>query len=96
MKTKLKITETCFDHIDEDLHFVITASENWSIKKIKQLKEKYPDDVKIVHENKDGSLVAHVPKDWIKIQPKKNYTLSDAQKKLVVQRLQQGRKNKIG
>lgn len=38
---------------------------------IKRLKEKYPDEVDIQHTNKDGSIVAHIPIEWMRILPVK-------------------------
>ena len=35
--------------------------------KVKKLAEKYPDEVKIVVENPDSSIVAHLPLSYIKI-----------------------------
>lgn len=37
--------------------------------RVKSLAEKFPDEVKITAENKDGSIVAHIPTDWVKINP---------------------------
>lgn len=35
--------------------------------RIRQLAEKFPDDVEIMHENADGSVMAHIPVKYIKI-----------------------------
>lgn len=35
--------------------------------KVKRLAEECPDEVKIVHENLDGSIVAHLPLSYIKV-----------------------------
>jgi len=46
------------------------------ITKIEKLAEKYPDDVKIIHRNEDGTVVAHMPISYIHLSnAKKN--LSD-------------------
>ncbi len=45
----------------------VTFTQRRYITKIKRLAEKYPDKVKITAENKDGSIVAHVPTRAIKI-----------------------------
>ena len=37
--------------------------------KLLKLAEKSPDDVKIISENKDASLFAHIPVNYIKISP---------------------------
>lgn len=46
----------------------ITAHSNSKLKgKIKKLAEKYPDEVKIISENQDGSIFAHVPIKYVKV-----------------------------
>ena len=49
--------------------------------KVKKLAEEYPDEVKICHENKDGSIVAHIPVSYVKISHPKVYS-EDAKKKM--------------
>jgi predicted N-acetyltransferase YhbS len=34
---------------------------------VRKLAEKYPDEVQIVAENEDGSIVAHIPVSYLKI-----------------------------
>lgn len=55
------------------------------ITKIKKLKEKYPDEVDIVAENYDGSIVAHIPTKWVKISPPRK--ISDEQREAASKRL---------
>ena len=45
----------------------VTFSQGRYISKIRKLAEKYPDKVQITAENKDGSIVAHIPVKAIKI-----------------------------
>lgn len=49
--------------------------------KVKKLAEQYPDEVKICHENKDGSIVAHIPVSYVKISHPKVYS-EDARKRM--------------
>lgn len=63
------------------------------ITKIKRLKEKYPDDVDIVKENKDGTIVAHIPTKWIKISACK-VNMSEERKQANAERLKQYRNKK--
>jgi len=46
----------------------LSITQKSYIKQIKKLKDKYPDDVKLV-ENKDGSIFATLPVEWIQIKP---------------------------
>ena len=36
---------------------------------IRKLAEKYPEECEILAENKDGTLLAHIPVEWVKISP---------------------------
>lgn len=70
----MRIRETVYNHTAGDSVFYITANDSWSISMIRRLNKKYPDDVKIIIKNKDGSLLAEAPKDWMKIVPRKQKT----------------------
>lgn len=61
------------------------------INKIKKLAEKYPDEVTITHENKDGSIVAYIPVKWIKVSPPRQ--VSDEQREAARERLKSYREN---
>lgn len=74
--------ETCVEYVDVDKHATFCSSERKWINKINRLKEKYPDEVTIVHDSEDnyGTLVAKIPKSWMKISPPKKMNLTDEQK----------------
>jgi hypothetical protein len=69
------MSETVFDHLSGEETFTITAEEKWSINLITRLKEKHPDDVKILFTNEDGSLLAQIPYKWVKIRPPRYYLM---------------------
>jgi U3 small nucleolar ribonucleoprotein component len=69
----------------------VTLSQGRYISKVKKLAEKYPDEVEVVAENKDGSIVAHVPLRYIKISRPKEMT--EEQKQKAAERLQRVRSN---
>lgn len=50
-----------------DKYASVTASEMKLKNKIKKLAKDYPDDVKILYQNEDGSILARMPRNWIKI-----------------------------
>lgn len=52
--------------------------------RVKKLAEERPDECQIVHENKDGSVVAHFPVKWVKINP--TVILTDEQRAERVER----------
>lgn len=75
-----EVRETVYEHLSSGETFTVTAAERWSVAMLRRLKEKYPEQVKIVSENKDGSLLARVPFDWMRIVPKRRDTMTDEQR----------------
>lgn len=63
----------------------VTFSQGRYITKIKKLAEKYPDEVQICSENKDGSIVAHIPVSYIKINNSKR-EISEEERELLRER----------
>lgn len=59
--------ENCIEWLTNEDVVSVTFSQRKFKNKIKKLAEKYPDEVKIIAENKDGSIFAHIPLSWIKI-----------------------------
>lgn len=59
------------------------------VTRIKELAKKKPDKCKITAENSDGSIVAHIPVSWIRINPEKE--LSDEQRQAIAERLNKHR-----
>lgn len=52
---------------------------------IERLAKKFPDECQIVERNADGSMMAHVPTEWVKIFP--NRTVGEKQRELSRQRM---------
>lgn len=63
-----------------------TFSQGRWISKIKKLAQKYPEEVKIVTENKSGSIVAHFPVSYLHISNSKR-EMSDEQRNAAAERL---------
>lgn len=56
--------------------------------RVRKLAEDYPEDVKIRHENQDGSIVATIPVSFIKIYPKsKGREMTDEEKEAARERM---------
>lgn len=68
------IRETVFDHVAGENFVTVSTSESTWISRLQKLKANYPDDISIRHINTDGSLIAQIPKDWLKVKPKKKYS----------------------
>jgi len=78
---KLEDQSTVYEHVPPDGKiFIVTAAEPWSVGMINRLKKSHPDEVKITAVNKDGSLVAELPLDWMRIKPKYTKNLTDEQR----------------
>ena len=81
------IKETNFEFVaGESIATMSTAESKW-INRIKKLAEQYPDDVKIVAVNKDGSLLAHVPVKWFNLKPPVKRNLTDEQRAELSERM---------
>lgn len=80
------IRETVYEHCSGDSTFTMTAAERWSIAMIYRLKERFPEQVDIRHTNPDGSMVVHLPFEWMRIVPKKKSNLTDEQKQALSER----------
>lgn len=72
----------------------VTFSQGRYISKIKKLAEKYPDKVQIKHENKDGSIVAHIPVKAIKINIIEKRELTEEEKERNKENLAKAREEK--
>lgn len=59
--------ENCIEWLTGQTTCTITLSQSKYINKVKRLAEKNPKEVKILHTNKDGSIVAKLPLSAIKI-----------------------------
>lgn len=82
-----EIRETCFDHQFGAAYATLSSAEYPVVNRMKKLAEKHPDEVKIVAENKDGSICVHVPWKWVKISPPRQLNLTDEQRAERVARL---------
>jgi len=63
----------------------VTAPSGSALKsKLSKLAENCPDDVKIIAQNEDGSIYAHIPVKYVKISPPRK--ISDEQKRIASER----------
>ena len=59
--------ENCIEWISNQHSITCTFSQLKWVNKVKQLQKKHPDKVKIVAENEDGSIVAKMPINALKL-----------------------------
>ena len=65
--------ENCIEWVNGQKNVTVTLSQNKYINKVKKLAESNS-DVKIVRENSDGSILAHLPLKFIKISAPRQMT----------------------
>lgn len=71
----------------------VTVPSGTALKsKLIRLAEKNPEEVKIIVENKDGSLFVHIPVSYVKISPPRQ--VSDEQREAASERFKQMWKDK--
>lgn len=87
--------ETGINHIAGDNFVTFFSSERKWINRIRKLKEEFPNEVDIKHENPDGSLVAHIPTSWFQIKPRKKIQFTEEQILAAKARLEKGRLKRL-
>src|SRR5574344_46274 len=62
-----ELRENAIEWINGQDKVTVTLSQGRYISKVKRLADKFPEEVEIVEENEDGTLLAHIPLNYIKI-----------------------------
>ena len=91
----MEFRETSIEYLSCNDHATLYSSEAKWIRKIKQLKLEYPNDITIKNEDSE-SIVVHIPKSWLKVTPPRKMTLTDEQRAAAKERMLTARKNKNG
>lgn len=84
--------ENAVEWITGDESVSVTLSQKKYISKIEKLAQKYPEDVKIVARNEDGTIFAHLPLSYLKISRPKQ--MSDEQREAARERFKKMWDNK--
>ncbi len=74
------VTENVIEWEKDSGQATVTLSQKSMITKIRKLAETRPEECQIVGEYKDNTIVAHVPRKWIKISPPRE--VSDEQREI--------------
>lgn len=90
---ELMVNENVIEFLRNQETATLTLSQGSFISKVKKLAGKYPNECKIIAENKDGSILAHIPTKWIKINANK-VTVSEEAKARGAQNLKAYRERK--
>lgn len=76
--------ETCINYTDRDKAF-FSSDERRFVTKVRKLKEKYPEQVRIIKqpEDNDGCIYCQIPVEWVKISPKRAVSAEQKEKSRV-------------
>ena len=85
------LNENVIEWINGDTQVTVTLSQKKYISKVRKLAEKFPDEVQISYENKDGSIVAHLPLRAIKINLTPKRELTEEQLEVLRERMRVAR-----
>lgn len=62
-------SENAIEFVKDGSRATVTFSQGRYKSRIKELAKKHPEECEIVAENEDGSMIAHIPVSWIRINP---------------------------
>ena len=71
----------------------VTFCQGKYITKIRKLAERFPDECEILAENEDGSILAHIPVKWIKINNPQR-VMTEEEKRLAAERFRNNRNSR--
>lgn len=86
-----EIRETAFNCVDEDNVASFSTQEKKWVNRALKLAEKYPDEVRIVAQNPDGSVCIHLPKSWFRLAPPVKRNLTEEQRQALAERMKKAR-----
>ena len=86
--------ETCFNYTERENGY-FSSDERRFITKVRRLKEKYPEQVRIIAEpeENDGCIYCEMPTAWFTIRVPKKMNFTDEQKQAMAERLMRLREN---
>lgn len=61
--------ENAIEFITNEKRATVTFTQGRYKSRIRELAEKFPEECEIVAENADGSMCAHIPVAWVRINP---------------------------
>ena len=73
--------ENVIEWVKDGERATLSLSQRRTISRVKHLAEQYPEQCQVLAENKDGSLYAHIPVNWIRINPGMELTEEQREKK---------------
>lgn len=79
--------ETCFDYTTRE-HGYFSSDERKFINKVRRLKEKFPEQVRIIKEpeDNDGCIYCELPVEWFTIRVPKQMNYTEEQREEIAKR----------
>ena len=75
------MTETALYYSAADDHAWLSTDERRWVNWAREMSKRYPQDVIIKSEDKDGTIVVALPIKWFKLSPPRKMNLTDEQKR---------------
>ena len=87
--------DNCMEWITGSKVGSVTFSQRKWVSRILKYAEEYPEDIKILAQNEDGSIFAHVPIKWFKFSPpRKGREYTDEERALAAEVLRAAREKR--
>ena len=85
--------ETDIEYVVGEPTLTVYTAEQKHVRKIKEYISEYPDEVKVLNENADGSMVVKMPASWMGFpKPPKKMNYTEEQRQEMAERLAAYRK----
>lgn len=85
------MAETVLEHLDGRNTFTITTDERTWKNRLVKLAEAHPAEVTCLAVNRDGSMLFHVPAEWVKVKPPIKRNMTDEQRAAFADRMRASR-----
>lgn len=86
-----ELRENVIEWLNGQDTIAVTLSQGRYISKVKKLAKRHPDQVKILAENEDGSIFAHLPIRALKLNLSAKRELSEEERRKIGARLHSGK-----
>lgn len=87
--------ETCVERVQGEDYCTVYTGERKFISNLKEMAKDFPNEVKILEENEDGSILAHVPYQAFRFPlVREKRTMTDEQRQAAAERLKAAREKK--
>ena len=83
--------ETVFEHTQNSTTWTVSTDERLYKNQLARLAKAHPDDVRMIAQNKDGSVLYHIPASWLRVRPPRKCGMTPEQRAAVAERLKASR-----